>query len=108
MHRYSRRYLLVRLLSANPIPEEVIERTVRSYIEQTVGSFGEAEMKVRMIGFDETSAMAVFSCRSDSVERLRGILTLMTHAGGSPVAATVVRSSGTIKALRAPVRKRVR
>jgi RNase P/RNase MRP subunit POP5 len=73
-----------------------------------VGNFGAVEITARMIGFNEASGMAVFSCRSDSVERLRAILTLMTHMGGNPVAAAVVRSSGTIKALRVPVRRRTR
>gem|GEM_PF-915940 len=103
MRRHSRRYVLVRFLSRDPIAAQVVERGLHSCIGQAVGYLGAAEMNARMIDFSEANGMAVICCRSDSVERLRAILALMTDIGGNPVAATVVRFSGTIKALRAPM-----
>lgn len=75
------------------------------YIEDMVGKLGAAEMKARMIGFEEAEGKAVFRCTSKSVDTLRAALALMTHMDGNPVAAMVVRSSGTIKALKVRIRQ---
>jgi RNase P/RNase MRP subunit POP5 len=106
MNRSTRRYLLVRFITKDGITTKVIEQTVRRSVEDLVGKLGSAEANVRLIGFEELERKAVFRCKSESVERLRAALALVTHANGNPVAAMVLRSSGTIRALKVRIPRR--
>mgnify|MGYP001037252461 CR=1 FL=1 len=108
MNRTSQRYVLVKFLPSQSLSAEAIERSVYQSIKQMLGEFGSAEMSARMIGFDDSSNKAVFRCNAPSVEKLRAVLALMTQMEGNPVAAMVLRSSGTIKALRARIPRRGR
>lgn len=108
MNRGSQRYLLVRFLTKDAVSTRVIEHSVRRSVEETVGKLGCAEMSLRLIGFQEADGKAVFRCRSASVERLRAALAFITHVNGTPAAAMVLRSSGTIKALKARIPRRQR
>lgn len=63
---------------------------------------------MRVIGIQETEEKAVLRCKSHGVERLRAALALITNIDGNPAAAMVLRSSGTIKALKARIPRRRR
>jgi RNase P/RNase MRP subunit POP5 len=108
MPRNPHRYILVKFLCSDSISAEAVQEATRSSIEDLLGKLGTAEMRVRMIGFEEGARRAVFRCDLKSVERLRAALALMTHVDGKTVAAMTTRSSGTIKALdvRLPRRRR--
>jgi len=105
-NRNSQRYLLVRFITNETVATKVIEQTVRRSVQDMVGKLGSAEMNVRLIGFQEADGRAVFRCKSESVEKLRAALALVTHVDGNPAAAMVLRSSGTIKALKARIPRR--
>ena len=107
-NRSSKRYLLVRFITKDAATTKVIEQTVRHSVEDLLGKLGSAEMNVRLIGFQESDGKAVFRCKSGSVERLRAALALVTHVDGNPAAAMVLRSSGTIKALKVRIPRRRR
>jgi len=107
-NRKSQRYLLVRFITNETVTTKAIEQTVRRSVQDMVGKLGSAEMNVRLIGFQEADGRAVFRCKSGSVERLRAALALVTHVDGNPAAAMVLRSSGTIKALKARIPRRRR
>ena len=106
MDKGSQRYALVKFLARAPLSTKSIEQAVQHSIEEMVGQLGSAEMRTQMIGFDEEDSKAVFRCNSGSIEKLRAVLALITHVEGNPTAAMVLRSSGTIKGLRTPVRRR--
>jgi len=108
MPRHPHRYILVKFLSNDPISAEAVEQATRSSIENLLGKLGTAEMRTRMIGFEERTRRAVFRCDLKTVERLRAALALMTHVDGKTVAAMTTRSSGTIKALNVKLPKRRR
>jgi RNase P/RNase MRP subunit POP5 len=65
-------------------------------------------MNVRMIGLDPVGDKAVLRCARGSVEKLRASVAMISHANGQPAAAMVIRSSGTIKALKVRIRRRQR
>lgn len=100
MNRRSHRYVLVKFFAKTPLSSKVAEQAVHRSIEEMLGKLGSAEIRARMISFDETRCRAVFRCNSRSTERLRAVLALITNVDGNPVAAMVLRSSGTIKALK--------
>lgn len=77
-------------------------------IEDMVGRLGSAEMKARLIGFEQATGKAVFRCEAGSGEKLRAAVALITHANGNPTAAMVMRSSGTIRALKMRIQRRGR
>lgn len=106
MNRGSHRYLLVRFLAKDAIPQRTAEDTVHCSIKEMFGRFGSAEINARMISFDETTAQGVFRCRAEFTERLRAALVLITHVNGSPLAVTVKRVSGTIKGLKVRIQRR--
>ena len=97
--------MLVKFLTRDPASSKVVEQAVYRSIDDMLGKFGSADTKARMIGFDETTGKAVFRCKTGSAENLRAVLALMTEMHGKPAAAMVVRSSGTIKALRVRLRR---
>ena len=105
MDRGPQRYLLVKFFGRDPLSAKVVERAVHRSIEDMLGQLGSAELRTRMISFEETDSKGVFRCNSRSVEKLRAVLALMTHVDSSPVAAIVVRSSGTIKGLKVRVQR---
>jgi RNase P/RNase MRP subunit POP5 len=57
-------------------------------------------MKVRLIGLHPLGDKAVFRCTLESVERLRAALAMISQINQQPAAAMVIRSSGTIRALK--------
>jgi RNase P/RNase MRP subunit POP5 len=75
-------------------------------VEQMFGRFGSAEMKLRVIGFGSASDKAILRCSLDSVEKLRAALAMISYTNEQPAAAMVIRSSGTIRGLRVPMRQR--
>jgi RNase P/RNase MRP subunit POP5 len=100
MDRRSHRYVLVDFFAKTPLSSKAAEQAVHCSIEEMLGKLGSAEIRARMIGFDETRCRAVFRCDSRSIEKLRAVLALMTNIGGNPVAMMVLRSSGTIRGLK--------
>jgi ribonuclease P/MRP protein subunit POP5 len=100
MNRRSHRYVLVEFFAKTPLFSKVAEQAVHRSIEEMLGKLGSAEMRARMISFDETRCRAVFRCDSRSIEKLRAVLALMTNVDGNPVAVMVLRSSGTIRGLK--------
>jgi RNase P/RNase MRP subunit POP5 len=72
------------------------------------GRFGAAEMKVRMIGLHPTGDKAAVRCALGSVEKLRAAVAMISHVNGQLAAAMVIRSSGTIRALKAQIQRRQR
>jgi len=83
----------------------VLDGGIQRSIEETFGKFGLAEMKVRMIDFEEATGLALFRCDLGSLERLRAVLVLTTNIDGIRATAMVLRSSGTIKALKEYARR---
>ena len=106
MIRPGSRYLLVRIISIEPISVQTFDRTVDRMVEESFGKFGSAEMKVRMIGLNAESDRAVVRCAQGSVEKLRTALAMISRVDGQPAAAMVLRSSGTIRGLGVRVQRR--
>jgi RNase P/RNase MRP subunit POP5 len=65
-------------------------------------------MKVRMIGLDPAGDKAALRCARGSVEKLRAAVAMISHVSGQPAAAMVIRSSGTIRALKVRIQRRQR
>lgn len=95
-------------MTKNPASVRTIEEVVVRSVEQMFGKFGAAEMKLRMIGLDSTGDKAAFRCALGSVEKLRAAVAMISQIEGQPAAAMVIRSSGTIKALRVRIQRRLR
>jgi RNase P/RNase MRP subunit POP5 len=95
-------------LTKNPASVRTIEEVVVRSVEQMFGKFGAAEMKLRMIGLDSIGDKAAFRCALGSVEKLRAAVAMISQIEGQPAAAMVIRSSGTIKALRVRIQRRLR
>jgi len=108
VNRRSRRYLLIRFLTKEAVSAKALEQTVRRSVEEIVGKFGSAEMNMRVIDIQETDGKGILRCKSQRVESLRAVLALITNVDGTPAAAMVLRSSGTIKALKAGIPRRPR
>lgn len=108
MNRTAHRYLLVRFLTKGPVSTQAIEEAVDRSVEQMFGKFGSAEIKARLIGLGSVGDKAAFRCARQSVEKLRAALAMISHVNGQPAAAMVIRSSGTIKALRMRFERRQR
>jgi len=107
-NRNGHRYLLVRFLTEDPAPAQAIEDAVVRSIEHMFGKFGAAEMKVRMIGVDPVGDKAALRCALRSVEKLRAAVAMISRVNAQPAAAMVIRSSGTIRALRVRIQRRQR
>ncbi len=104
MNRPSMRYFLVKFVARDPISADVLENALYGSIERMFGKFGSEELRTRFIAFEESSKLAVVRCTSASVEKLRTALLLMREVDGAPLAAGVLRSSGTIRGLKVRVR----
>jgi RNase P/RNase MRP subunit POP5 len=70
------------------------------------GRFGVAQMNVRLIGIDPAGEKAVLRCASESVERLRAALAMISEVNQQTAAAMVLRSSGTIRGLKVRIQRR--
>jgi RNase P/RNase MRP subunit POP5 len=95
-------------VTKDPFPAQAIEDAVVRSIEHLFGKFGAAEMKVRMIGLDPVGDKAALRCSSGSVEKLRAAVAMISYVNAQPAAAMVIRSSGTIRALKVRMQRRQR
>jgi RNase P/RNase MRP subunit POP5 len=105
MSRRGHRYLLIKFLTKDPVSAQAIEEAVVGSVERNFGRFGVAEMKVRLIGLHPLGDKAVFRCTLESVERLRAALAMISQINQQPAAAMVIRSSGTIRALKVRIQR---
>lgn len=94
------RYLQVHLESDSPIAREAFSTAIRSSLKTLYGEIGMAEVDMRILDFDESSAVGIVRCRREAVERLRTVVATVTEVDGKRVLASVRRVSGTIRSLR--------
>ncbi len=94
------RYLQVHLESDSPIGREAFSEAVRSELLTLYGEIGMAEVDIRVLDFDESSAVGIVRCRREAVERLRTVVAAITEVEGKKVLPSVGRVSGTIKGLK--------
>jgi len=83
-----------------------VKQVIFRSVEGILGKLGSAEMKGRLIAFEQATGRAVFRCDAGSVEELRAAVALITRVNGTPAAAMVTRSSGTIKSLKLEIQRR--
>ncbi len=100
MKRRSWRYLLVKVVSEEPLTHERIRATINYAVRNLFGEWGLIEISPRVISFDEKSNEAIIRCDLSSVNKMRASLALMTKINDCEVAAFVIRVSGTIKSLK--------
>jgi len=95
-----RRYLLVRVLSDEKVSEGDFTSTLNMLAQNLFGSVGLLQISTSIVRYDPLRSEAILRCRAESVERLRSVVAALTQIAGHRAAAFVIRTSGTISALR--------
>jgi RNase P/RNase MRP subunit POP5 len=98
MKRARWRYLLLKIIGDEYSSDEfttALTYTIRAYF----GSVGSIKINPKIVRYESSIGKAILKCQNDSVGIIRSAITLLTHIGDKPVAAFVIKSSGTIRSL---------
>lgn len=96
----ARRYLLIRLLSEQPVSGEQFSCAVTETIKKVFGDVGFAHINPRLIRFNTNKSEATLACARDYANELQAAVAMTTHISGKLVAPLTLRMSGTIRGLR--------
>ncbi len=99
MRRERWRYLLVRIADGKNFSEGEFMSSLVEVVKDVFGLVGLSQISPRIVKYDESSREVILKCRTESVDKLRSAIALLTQIGGQAAAAFVIRSSGTIRAL---------
>ena len=95
-----RRYLAVKIDSAQEIEEKELKNAVWNAIERLFGEYGASKAGFVLINYDASKNYAVLRCASSMLEAFRASLVSLTEISGKPVAIHVLGISGTLKSLK--------
>ena len=100
MKRRSWRYLLVKIVANKALTKKAFSESLVSSVEHLFGHIGLAEISPHVVSYDQECSTALVKCSKEGVQKLRATLALVTEIENNPVAAYVLRTSGTIRSLR--------
>lgn len=100
MNRQSRRYLLLRIVSDTPLTGEELSDGIKDSLRKLFGEYGVLKASPRLVAYNVERMIGIARCAHLRVERLRAAIALITRIGDRRVSVFVLRSAGTISALR--------
>lgn len=100
MPRKPSRYLLVRVLAEEAVPEETFRLVITESILNLFGEAGLAETEPRLFNWNEKTSTGIVKCTRDSVEKLRASIAMISGSAGRPMCVYVRAVSGTSKGLK--------
>lgn len=100
MKGQSRRYLVLRIVSeVAPSREKLLNEIERS-LRRIFGEYGVLESFPRLIAYDAEKMIGIVRCSHLWVERFRAALALTTRVGEHRAVLFILRSAGTLAALK--------
>ncbi|MEM3565524.1 MAG: Rpp14/Pop5 family protein [Candidatus Bathyarchaeia archaeon] len=94
-----RRYLALKIDSAEKFEEKELLDTLWSAILRLYGEYGASKIGLTLIDCDVEKRFAVIRTAHTEVEKLRAAIASITEMMGKPAAVHVLMVSGTLKAL---------
>ena len=95
----SKRYLLVKVVSENPLSREQFGNAVIDSVRRNFGEIGLSRIDPKLVRFDLDRSRAIVACRKGGETELQAAMALISDVSGTSFVALVLRVSGTIKAL---------
>ena len=100
MRKKHLRYFLVKLVADNALTKESFHLSLRNSTTQFFGEVGLIEIGPEVIAFNQERYEAIVRCRKKAAEKFRAAIALITEINGKPAAALVMKTSGTVRALK--------
>ena len=100
LKRLKRRYLAVKIDSAEKFSQKEFMDVVWGSLSRLYGEYGASRSGLAPIHYDEEEGLAVLRALHDEVRKVRAALAVVTKMNGKPVVLHVEAVSGTIRALR--------
>jgi ribonuclease P/MRP protein subunit POP5 len=105
LKRVKRRYLVVKVDSAEVVGETELLAAVWQSIMKLYGEYGASKAALKMINYDAGEKTAVLRTANDALEITRAAIAAITKIGNKPAGLHVAKVSGTIRSLRMQKRK---
>jgi RNase P/RNase MRP subunit POP5 len=95
----SKRYLLVKVISAKPLSLDQFRLALTDSVRRYFGEIGLSKIDPKVVRYDGAGSRAIVACRANAANKLQAAVALISQASGTPITPLVVGVSGTIKAL---------
>ena len=102
-----KRYLALKVESEEPLSERDLIGAIWDSVLQLFGEYGASQTNLYLVEFDPESGCAILRCSHKAVDLVRASITAITRVNEKSVAIHVVRVSGTLRALRRNVSRRL-
>lgn len=97
--RVKRRYLALKIESAESLEEEDIKDAVWNAVIQLFGEYGASQAGLFLVKYDEKKGEAVLRCSLKALSMVHASVASITEIRDKSVALHVLRISGTLRAL---------
>jgi ribonuclease P/MRP protein subunit POP5 len=97
--RPHKRYIAFEIISEQPVQYNEFLSAVWSSTFNFLGDLGSADAKIWFVHnlYDEKGQRGLIKCTHDSVERIRGVLSLVRMSGETKTIVKILGVTGTIK-----------
>ncbi len=95
--RPRRRYIVVEILSEEPLPMDEVERAIKSVVREYLGVAGLASSGVSLVYYDENRGRGVVRVNQEYRYQVLGLLGLLRHVGNSRVLIVPLAVTGSLK-----------
>ncbi len=95
-----RRYIVFEVLSAEPVDESLIERSVIDLFRALYGEIALSDSRLKLVDYDSSINRGIFSIRREYKHHALAVLGLIRRINGREVMLMPIAVSGTLKRAR--------
>jgi len=99
IRRVKKRYLALKIESAEPFEEQDVKDAVWSAVVQLFGEYGASQAGLFLVEYDKQKKQAVLRCSLKALSMVHASIASVTEIKDKPAAFHVLRISGTLRAL---------
>lgn len=97
--RVKKRYIVLKIESAEPFAEQDLRDAVWSAVTQLFGEYGASQAGLFLVEYDKQKKHAVLRCSLKALSMVHASVASVTEIRDKPVAFHVLRISGNLRAL---------
>ncbi|MEM4576757.1 MAG: Rpp14/Pop5 family protein [Candidatus Nezhaarchaeales archaeon] len=94
------RYLIIHIHSPLNLKGEDLSDILRKHFRSFLGIYGLSKHPFKIVAYNELSKIGILKCPHNSLTMIRAAIALLSSTRDGPLAAHVVRVSGTLKKAR--------
>jgi len=100
------RYVVVKIISSNPLTKEDLERLVHKELLQIVGKLHYSKVMPKVVFFDRFRQAGIVRCLNEGTDLLKSGLSMITSYNSEKVHVMPIFTSGTIRKAKEEMNKK--